>query len=460
MHFSYEKLLKVRIISLLFDKTLNSFMKLKKHLSLAPLVNGFKKAFHDYQEIRQETSTTYSTLDTALSGLACMFYQSGNMVNYQERMEQKHHRNNLQTQFGVVHTPKDNQMRKIIGSIPSAQFAPVFDDYLAKLQRSKYLASYQFQKKYLVAIDATEYYSSEAIHCSCCLTQTKRNGVVQYSHKALQPIICHPDKKLILPLMPEEIKNTDGTEKQDCEINAAYRLLPSIRSRHPRMSFIWLADSLYATAPFIQNILDAGEDYLFRVKQGDHKKLFETIETAPYESLKSCTENSKTTIAHRWYKDIPLNGSSDITVTVIRAFAISTDKNGNQTSTILGVWATNLDVNEPTVISITKAARARWKVENECFNTLKNHGYDLTHNWGHVNGESFNFYILIMLAFYIHQILEMTDKLFQWCRSITRTFRKLWVELGVLFEMFLFESWEHMLCFYAEKKEKPPPFSM
>jgi hypothetical protein len=54
----------------------------------------------------------------------------------------------------------------------------------------------------------------------------------------------------------------------------------------------------------------------------------------------------------------------------------------------------------------------------------------------------------------------MTDKLFQWCRSITRTFRKLWVELGVLFEMFLFESWEHMLCFYAEKKEKPPPFSM
>ncbi|SPX60130.1 Uncharacterised protein [Legionella feeleii] len=59
--------------------------------------------------------------------------QAGNMVNYQERMERKHHKNNLQTQFGVVHTPKDNQMRKIIGSIPSAQFAPIFDDYLARL---------------------------------------------------------------------------------------------------------------------------------------------------------------------------------------------------------------------------------------------------------------------------------------------------------------------------------------
>ena len=62
--------------------------------------------------------------------------------------------------------------------------------------------------------------------------------------------------------MPEEIKNTDGTEKQDCEIDAAYRLLPSIRSRHPRMSFIWLADSLYATS-YSQLVLrgNAGEGF-------------------------------------------------------------------------------------------------------------------------------------------------------------------------------------------------------
>jgi len=191
-------------------------MKIKKHLGFSSLIDGFKKAFCDYKDARKETSTSYPALDTALSGLACMFYKSSTMVNFQESMEQKFHKNNLQTQFGVIHTPKDNQMRKIIGAIPSSQFAPIFDDYLAKLQRSKHLASYQFQKKYLVAIDATEYYSSDAVSCPCCLTQTKRNGVVHYSHKALQPIICHPDKKHILPLMPEAIKNTDGTEKQDC----------------------------------------------------------------------------------------------------------------------------------------------------------------------------------------------------------------------------------------------------
>ena len=432
-------------------------MKIKKHLSLAPLIDGFKSAFDNYKDTRRTNSTSYSVLDTALSGLACMFYKSENMVNYQERMEKKYHKNNLQTQFGVIETPKDNQMRSIIGSIPSAQFAPIFSNYLTRLQRSKHLAAFQFQKKYLVAIDGTEYYSSSNISCPCCLTQTKRDGSMQYTHKVLQPIICHPDQRHILPLMPEEIKNTDGTDKQDCEINAANRLLPNIRATHPRMSFIWLADSLYATAPFIGGIINAGEEYLFRAKQGDHKKLYSFIETAPYESHRTTSDNGKITIAHRWYKDVPLNGSTDITVTVIQAFSITTDKDGKISSTIIGVWVTNLDVNESTVAEITRAARSRWKIENECFNALKNQGYDLTHNWGHVNGESFNFYLLTMLGFYIHQILDMTDALFQWCRRLGRTFKHFWRDIEILFRLFLFESWEEMLCFYIERNDETPP---
>ena len=112
------------------------------------------------------------------------------------------------------------------------------------------------------------------------------------------------------------------------------------------------------------------------------------------------------------------------------------------------------------VAHLSTFSYAHCKKDTIHFNTLKNHGYELTHNWGHVNGESFNFYILIMLAFYMHQILEMTDTLFQWCRSITRTYKQLWTDLEVCFRHFLFDSWEHMLCFYAEKREKPPPFTI
>ena len=49
-----------------------------------------------------------------------------------------------------------------------------------------------------------------------------------------------------------------------------------------------------------------------------------------------------------------------------------------------------------------RGGRARWKIENETFNTLKNQGYHFEHNYGH--GEqhlSVVFAMLMMLAFWV-----------------------------------------------------------
>ena len=432
-------------------------LKIKKHLSLQPLIEGFKTKFGQVDDDRRTESVHYDVLDTALSGLACMFYKSGDMATYQQRMKLRCYKNSFETQFGVRETPKDNQMRTILGTIPSESFRPVYKDYLTRLQRGKELYKFNFHGKYLVALDGTQYHYSSTINCPCCLVKRNKKAqeVIGYSHQALQPIICHPDQKQILPLMPEDIANTDGNEKQDCEVNAAKRLLPKIRKDHPRMSFIWVADSLYATDPFISKILEHKEDYIFRVQKGDHKHLFTTIDSLEHKSHKTIGE--KSTVVHHYYENVPLNGSSKITVNVIRAYVITQDKQGNQKSTITGVWITNMALNDEVVADITKAARSRWKVENECFNALKNNGYELTHNWGHKKGESFVIYNLIMLAFYIHQILEMTDGLFKLCRKVSRTFKELWTDLTYHFKYILFDSWEHMLCFHLNQNEHPPP---
>jgi len=95
---------------------------------------------------------------------------------------------------------------------------------------------------------------------------------------------------------------------------------------------------------------------------------------------------------------------------------------------------------------------------HEGFNSLKNEGYNLTHNWGHVNGESFNFYLLTLLAFYMHQILDMTDALFQQCRTRARAAYALWDELRVLFNRVLYDSWEALLHdFLAGFRSSDPP---
>ena len=124
---------------------------------MQPLIDSFKTNFSSLKEDRRENSVTYTKLDTALSGLACMFYKSGDMLSFQERMKTKCYQNNLETQFGVSKTPKDNQMRTILGSIPVEQFRPVYKDYLTRLQRGKELNKFRFKDKYLVALDGTQF---------------------------------------------------------------------------------------------------------------------------------------------------------------------------------------------------------------------------------------------------------------------------------------------------------------
>ncbi|MFK5984623.1 MAG: hypothetical protein QM479_04240 [Pseudomonadota bacterium] len=54
----------------------------------------------------------------------------------------------------------------------------------------------------------------------------------------------HPDKKQVIPLMPEAILNTDGSEKQDCESKAAKRFISHLKQTHPRQGFLICGDGL------------------------------------------------------------------------------------------------------------------------------------------------------------------------------------------------------------------------
>src|ERR1700733_1404584 len=84
---------------------------------------------------------------------------------------------------------------------------------------------------------------------------------------------------------------------------------------------------------------------------------------------------------------------------------------------------------------LMKGGRSRWKIENETFNTLKNLGYNLEHNYGH--GKKFLSTILcllMLLAFLVDQIQGMACSLFQAVKKQAGSFSALWEKLRVLFE--------------------------
>jgi hypothetical protein len=43
-------------------------------------------------------------------------------------------------------------------------------------------------------------------------------------------------------------------------------------------------------------------------------------------------------------------------------------------------WVTDLTITEENAPTLVAGGRARWKIENETFNTLKNQGYHFEHN--------------------------------------------------------------------------------
>ena len=111
-------------------------MKLsKKHLGMSPLIQGFKQALAGQHDQRSEPHSHYRLEDAALSGLACMFYKSEDMLKFQKSLKNRYHRNNLETQFGVQDTPAETQMRELVGELEPDCFSSVFKDYQTRLQR-------------------------------------------------------------------------------------------------------------------------------------------------------------------------------------------------------------------------------------------------------------------------------------------------------------------------------------
>jgi hypothetical protein len=112
-------------------------------------------------------------------------------------------------------------------------------------------------------------------------------------------------------------------------------------------------------------------------------------------------------------------------------------------------WVTNLEVNKENVAEIVQMGRSRWKIENEQFNVQKNHDYELEYNYGHGKKNlSMVFYLLNLLAFLTHIILEIGDRLYQLCRG--RYSRKeMWNGLRNFMNKVLVWSWKELLQSYA-----------
>jgi hypothetical protein len=411
----------------------------RKHLSADSLVTLLRSRFEKLTDSRSGVPTI-SMADAVMSAFAMFSLKDPSLLAFDKRRDDK----NLEALYQIKRVPSDTQMRVILDPLPPEELRPTFGDVFRAVQRGKVLESYRYlDEGYLLALDGTGYFSSEKVHCPNCMEKHHADGRVSYYHQTLGAAIVHPDRSAVLPLMPEPILKQDGETKNDCERNAARRYLAKFRAEHPTLQVIVVEDALSSNAPHVRDLREYDMHFILGVKEGDHAYLFEEVRRREEQGL--CVESvivhtSEPHLEHLFtiVHDVPLNESNtDVRVTFLRYIE---HNNANDTLRIF-TWITDIKVTKANVWHVMRAGRARWKIENETFNTLKNQGYGYEHNYGH--GEenlSVVFALLMMLAFLVDQVLQLCDPLFQRALEKLGSKRLLWERMRSLFYEYRLRS--------------------
>jgi len=230
----------------------------------------------------------------------------------------------------------------------------------------------------------------------------KSNGAGRYRYvlQASLLLLGHP-----IPLMQEYIDVTDPVmEKEDCEINAARRLLPRIKAAFPRMAFIIIGDALYACRPVAAMCSRLGWRFCFSFKEGRTPVVWQEamalMDAAPENSLrfhdKPGSDPDQRAGQIRWAGHIDFsekeNGSFLVT-------AIEQTETHRGTKTRYA-WISDVPrINANKVLLlVTATGRKRHPIEDQ-FNTQKNNGIGMEHVFCAHATASKNLYCVMQIAF-------------------------------------------------------------
>ena len=355
----------------------------------------------------------------------------------------------------------------MLDPVHPSHLQPCFDQVLARIKAGGGLESFErpaisgTDPRILIALDGTQYYCSQKLGCDQCLTRKRSNGRIDSYHSMLAATIVAPGHDRVLPLMPVPgldpgiVASQDGAEKQDCERNAAKRRLAGHGERMRELRPVHLGDDLFACQPICEAVLAQGGDFLFTAKPESHKTLYDFMQGAGIEELCFVRKEGakKLNCRYRWFSGAPLRDGKDALAVNWIGLTI-TDAKGKVAYD--GAFVTSLAVTRENVAEIAACARARWKIENETFNVLKNNGYHLEHNFGHGKQHlAMTFAATNLLAFAFHTACDCLENLWIKARAAKRARRRFFEHIRTITAYLVFPDWQTLMTTLIQSK--PPP---
>lgn len=391
---------------------------------------------------RNQDLITYSKQSIMMSALAIFLFrmESGNKFDDKSHDEDEKYSKTNMAKF--ISAPEDRvpvikTIEKFLMNLEENSVNELMIAFFKDLQRSKFFKQHpQIMPGdfFLLAADCVHTHTYDHIHhtdkvgdndCDCCLKRVYNKGTVnekvRWQHNTL--VFCFiftGGLKIPIyryPIHAKQIINlenaSDDTHKQECELVALKAALPIIREAFPKMKIVLLLDGLYANKPVMR-------------LSGDHKCGYIIVRKEACLPLlaKECDENAKhpnhkkncVKKCHRVHKEWTIKQSyawfntmylGDGVSTNVLRFCETRTKNGDL-QTYKCEWLFSWRLSGKICESAARQARSRWDIE-DLFNSCKNRGYNLRHDYSRNPRSCFNWQGLALFAFGIFELFRFSE---------------------------------------------------
>ncbi len=292
-------------------------------------------------------------------------------------------------------------IKEEINKIPDAEiytnvFSRIDKKEIEKLQykinygmiRNKIYEDSKVLGKYNLVIDGSRFQKAHYEVSEEWLKETKEGKKIWYISMLEMKIVAN---SMAVSLMSEMIRNEDKKKeneteeeienksieevKQDCELNAAKRMIPRFRKMYPRLPVRIIGDSLYPSIGLIELCEKENIEYIFVLKDKKIPTLlteFLTLVSLPTGNREIIETNEKIVLT-LWENNIDYKGKK---INVIRQIT----KNKETEKYSKWMWITNREITRKNLYKIIYCAKTRDYIENQGFREQKvTSGIDLEH---------------------------------------------------------------------------------
>lgn len=367
----------------------------------------FTKWIEQMKDPRNQSYITYTQSDLVYMALLKNICSLKSMRQMEECFNEEQCIDTLRYLSGDRHLsemPHYDTLNYYLEKLPPEELSQVRRKMVASLVRRKQFYKNRLLGKYWrVVLDGTQLYCFRERHCENCLKSTvvDENGkkTEKYYHRVLEAKLLLGEK-LVISLGTEFIENeSEDVKKQDCEINAAKRLLGRIKKEYPRMPFCIQGDALYEVEPVMEICREKGWRYLFTHKDSRQQKVAEAYSWIIREEPNEVRNIGKEKGRGRYANDVDVTAGKKEKMNVYE-YRYETPE-GKE---ICFQWVTDIELTKTNLKEMITAGRGRWKIENEGFNAQKNGIYDIEHLNSRNSNAMKNHYLLTQIADLVMQI--------------------------------------------------------